>query len=109
MNPNNPASPRHASNSPFGGFARRSRFGAKSILRSLTLPALLCLVPTVVHAQPTPDIVYEKLPPAPKWVDGYRLRYAIRLVGDPVKDPAKTALARIPTGGRLKPDASDVV
>lgn len=66
------------------------------------------MLPSSVHAQ-APDIVYEKLPPAPKWVDGYRLRYAIRLLGDPVKDPAKTALARIPTGGWLKPDASDVV
>lgn len=96
MNPNKPRAPKHASVSPLGGFA-------------LAVSCWL-LIPTAVTAQPTPpEILHEKLPPAPKWLDGYRLRYTIRLVGDPAKDPAKSALTRISTGGWLKPDASDVV
>lgn len=47
---------------------------------------------------------------APSWIDGFRFRYLLRVVGaDPAANPAKTVTARLPTGGWLKPDGSDLV
>src|SRR5947209_19818291 len=51
--------------------------------------------------QPLPD-----KPPA--WLDGYRVRWPLRVAGDPTKQPAQSVLVSIPTGGWLKPDASDL-
>ena len=46
---------------------------------------------------------------APAWAPGYRIRYVLRAVGDQMSDTPKTILARLPTGGWLKPDAADVL
>lgn len=46
---------------------------------------------------------------APAWLPGFRLRYSLRMVGDLPADESRTVIARIPTGGWLKPDASDVL
>jgi hypothetical protein len=42
-------------------------------------------------------------------VEGYKVRYPLRVIGDPTAIPSKTVVARLPTGGWLKPDGSDVV
>lgn len=47
--------------------------------------------------------------PAPRWVPGYRFRYPLRVVGDLAKHPAEGVIAKIPTGGWLRPDAADLV
>jgi tetratricopeptide (TPR) repeat protein len=46
---------------------------------------------------------------APVWIPGFRLRYALRVVGDLLTETGRTVMARIPTGGWLKPDASDIL
>ncbi len=52
--------------------------------------------------------------PAPAWIAGYRVRYALRIVDDPTPaDPPTppipaTVIARIPASGWLKPDGSDI-
>jgi tetratricopeptide (TPR) repeat protein len=53
----------------------------------------------------------EKLPDKPPaWLDGYRLRYPLRVIGDPAAyTTSKTVIARLPTGGWLRPDGSDVI
>ena len=45
---------------------------------------------------------------APAWLEGYRVRWPLRVVGDPAKQGNQTVIARLPTGGWLKPDAVDV-
>jgi tetratricopeptide (TPR) repeat protein len=47
-------------------------------------------------------------PQAPAWPEGYRVRWPLQVVGDPAKQTAQTVIASLPTGGWLKPDASDV-
>lgn len=44
----------------------------------------------------------------PAWIPGYRVRYTIRVEGDLVRNSAQTVMANLPTGGWLKPDASDL-
>lgn len=44
----------------------------------------------------------------PPWVPGYRVRYTLRVLGDVWNTPSKTIVARIPTGGWLRPDATDI-
>jgi tetratricopeptide (TPR) repeat protein len=53
----------------------------------------------------------EKLPDKPPaWLDGFRIRYPLRVVGDPAAyTTSKTVVARLPTGGWLRPDGSDLV
>ncbi len=57
-----------------------------------------------------PKNVFEPLPEkAPAWVDGYQLRYTLRLMGlSPAQSTSKSIVARLPTGGWLKPDGSDL-
>ncbi len=45
----------------------------------------------------------------PLWIDGYRVRYLLRVIGDLRQENPKTVIARIPTGGWLKDDVSDLV
>ncbi|MAE62384.1 MAG: hypothetical protein CMJ49_13640 [Planctomycetaceae bacterium] len=45
---------------------------------------------------------------APDWLEGYRVRFPVRVVSDAKKLDAKTIIVRIPTGGWLKPDATDI-
>ncbi len=46
---------------------------------------------------------------APPWAAGYSIRYLLRLAGDPLTTTARTVTVRLPTGGWLKPDASDLL
>src|SRR6476659_6523445 len=46
---------------------------------------------------------------APAWVPGYRVRWPLHVLGDPAKQPAKSVITSLPTGGWLRPDAGDVV
>jgi tetratricopeptide (TPR) repeat protein len=57
--------------------------------------------PKVNVVQPLPDKV-------PAWLEGYRLRWPLRVVGDPAKQKSVSVITSIPTGGWLKPDATDV-
>ena len=54
--------------------------------------------------------VIESLPEKqPAWLDGYQLRYTLRLMGlSPAQSTSKSIVARLPTGGWLKPDGSDI-
>lgn len=47
---------------------------------------------------------------APKGLPGYRIRYPLRVVGDDAifKRPSQSIIARLPTGGWLRPDGGDV-
>lgn len=45
---------------------------------------------------------------APAVLAPFRLRYALHIGGDRAKSPAKSIIATLPTGGRLRADASDV-
>ena len=72
-------------------------------LSSLLLLALAApLAPAKINAvQPLPE-------KTPAWLDGYRVRWPLRLIGDPAKQTSQTVITSLPTGGWLKPDASDL-
>src|SRR6188474_2327421 len=78
--------------------------------------AILCGAMTPVFGQATaPPVepqknVVEALPEKqPNWLDGYQLRYTLRLMGlSPAQSTSKSIVARLPTGGWLKPDGSDL-
>src|SRR5205823_9640282 len=66
---------------------------------------------TALVTQPAPVKTNTVLPlpdKAPAWVEGYRLRWPLRVVGDPIKQPGKTVITSLATGGWLRPDAADV-
>jgi len=44
----------------------------------------------------------------PPWLDGYRVRYELNVAGDVWENKQKAAIARLPTGGWCRPDASDI-
>ena len=44
----------------------------------------------------------------PAWLAPFRLRYTLHVGGVRTKSTSKSILAEIPTGGRLRPDASDI-
>src|SRR5262249_6680590 len=67
------------------------------LLASLGAPA----APPANPVEPLPD-----KPPA--WLDGYRMRWPLRVVGDPAKQKSTSVIASVATGGWLKADASDV-
>jgi tetratricopeptide (TPR) repeat protein len=49
------------------------------------------------------------LPPqAPAWLDGYAVRWPVRVIGEPSKQDAKSVLVSISNGGWLKADGSDI-
>ncbi len=48
-------------------------------------------------------------PESPAWIPGYRVRYRVRLIGDYLSSPTETVIVRLPTGGWLKPDGTDVL
>jgi tetratricopeptide (TPR) repeat protein len=58
-----------------------------------------------------PKSIIEPLPEKPPaWPAGYQLRYTLRQMGlNPAQSTAKSIVARLPTGGWLKPDGSDLV
>src|SRR4051794_10543383 len=77
----------------------------------MALSSFLLVASLAAAAPPAPakGIAIESLPAkAPAWLEGYRLRWPLRIVGDPAKQSAKSIITSLPTGGWLKPDASDV-
>src|SRR5947207_463837 len=76
---------------------------------SLSLPSLALLVGLIAQAGPPKENVIQPLPgKPPAWPDGYRLRWPLRVVGDPTKQAGKSVITSLPTGGWLKADASDL-
>jgi tetratricopeptide (TPR) repeat protein len=71
---------------------------------------LLCAASRGVAQPPPPLNIVHPLPPqAPPWVEGYHLRWPVRVVGQLGKQPAaQTVLVALPAGGWLRPDASDL-
>jgi tetratricopeptide (TPR) repeat protein len=59
-------------------------------------------------AQPPLNIVHP-LPPSPPWLEGYQLRWPVRVLGEAGKQEAQSVIVSLPTGGWLRPDASDLV
>src|SRR4051794_9530428 len=75
----------------------------------MALSSLALFVALAAPPQPAKANPIQTLPAkAPAWLDGYRLRWPLRVIGDPAKQTAQTVITSIPTGGWLKPDASDV-
>jgi len=58
--------------------------------------------------QPPAIASYTAPESAPPWVDGYRLRYMLRVAYDPYSQPSRTVIATIPTGW-VKPGAGGMV
>lgn len=74
------------------------------------LVAVLAALPAPVLAQAPPKPPVEPLPAKPPaWVAGYKFRWTLRLATDPAKEKARSVIAILPTGGWLRPDATDVV
>jgi len=73
--------------------------------------AIILAVPCFARAQPAPAAVaVEALPDRiPPWVPGFKFRWALRMATDPQKEKAKSVIAIIPSGGLLRPDATDLV
>ncbi len=87
---------------------------------SRVMPSRLVLVPLALlaggwsaRAQApgnAPVNVAHPLPPqTPPWLEGYQVRWPVRVLGEFSKQPdAKTVLVRLAAGGWLRPDASDL-
>jgi tetratricopeptide (TPR) repeat protein len=54
------------------------------------------------------NIAHPLPPQSPAWLPGYQVRWPVRVVGEASKQEAQTVIVTIPTGGWLKPDASDL-
>src|SRR5262245_44791991 len=74
---------------------------------ALALAIFLTLAATARADDPV--VIYGLPPQSPEWLKGYKVRWPLRVSGDLTKQTAKTIIASLPTGGWLKPDASDVV
>ncbi len=72
-----------------------------AILVGLAAQAVPPPPPKINAVMPLPD-------KAPAWLAGYRLRWPLRIIGDPTKQTSQTVITSLPTGGWLKPDATDV-
>ena len=70
--------------------------------------AVLLLGVGSVCAQPKAPLVEELPEKAPAWLNGYRLRWPVHVVGDLKKQPQQSVVVSVATGGWLKADASDV-
>jgi tetratricopeptide (TPR) repeat protein len=78
---------------------------------SLFALAMLAAQP-ILAQQGKPSHVVEQQPKAPKWLQGYAIRWPVRVAGDFTNMPVPataSVVVPIPTGGWLRPDASDIV
>lgn len=74
-----------------------------------TLLALACaLLARSARAQAPLNIVHPLPPQSPAWLDGHQIRWAVRVAGEPSQQTAQSVVVSLPTGGWLKPDASDL-
>lgn len=64
----------------------------------------------VVAAAPAQlvNAVHPLPPQTPAWLDGYAVRWPVRVLGVPSEQTAQSVIVSLPTGGWLKPDASDI-
>jgi tetratricopeptide (TPR) repeat protein len=75
----------------------------------LAILAIPCAARAQVPGEAKLNIAHPLPPHAPPWLDGYQVRWPVRVLGDIGKQAdAQTVLVRLPTGGWLKPDASDI-
>jgi tetratricopeptide (TPR) repeat protein len=82
-----------------------------SLPRCRSLLVLLLAVVAAPAAPPEPPKknVVQPLPDKPPaWLPGYRLRWPLRVIGDPAKQKSQSIITSVPTGGWLRPDATDV-
>ena len=88
------------------GFNRPVRVGV--VLAGLLACAAVAQPPK--DAPPPPPPAVQELPAKPPaWLAGYRVRWPLRVAAaDLTKEKQQTVLASVPTGGWLKPDASDI-
>src|SRR5262245_50765557 len=74
--------------------------------------AVLLLLAGTARAQPMPpqlNIVNPLPPHAPAWVEGFQIRWPVRVLGTPAQMPeSQSVMVTLPTGGWLKADASDL-
>jgi tetratricopeptide (TPR) repeat protein len=69
---------------------------------------VLGVFPTLGHAQSQYNVVHPLPQIAPPWVSGYKVRWPVRVLGETFPAESLSVVVRIPTGGWLRPDASDV-
>ncbi len=70
--------------------------------------AFCCLVPSSTPAQAPANLVHPLPPQAPPWLEGYQVRWPIRIMGEPKNLTSQSILVSLPAGGWLKPDAADL-
>jgi len=88
----------------FGNLPHAVLFATLLIFASSPIRAQQAAAP----AEPPKNVV-EPLPElSPAWLAGYQLRYTLRVVGDVTKSTSKSIVARLPTGGWLRPDGADL-
>lgn len=75
------------------------------------IAVILCAASAVaappVKPEPPRNVV-EAAPAPPAWLAPFRLRYTVTIDGVRKRSTAKSIIVQLPTGGRLRPDASDV-
>lgn len=84
-----------------------------SMRRILPLSVVcIALFVAPAYSQPFPQMkvnAISPLPPVtPTWLEGYQVRWPVRVIGLASHQAAKTVLVSLPTGGWLKPDGSDL-
>lgn len=73
-----------------------------------TAMVMLLVSAAPAFAQPMVNAVHPLPPQAPPWLDGYQVRWPVRVIGEPIQQPTQTVLVNIPNGGWLKADGSDI-
>ena len=76
-------------------------------MRWIAIP-FVALTAAIGHAQPLVNPVHPLPPQAPAWLDGYQVRWPVRILGEPFAQSAESVLVSVPNGGWLKADASDI-
>ena len=79
----------------------------KTFALTLTITILL-LASAPADAQPMVNAVHPLPPQAPAWLDGYSVRWPVRILGEPIAQVADSVIVSVPSGGWLKVDASDI-
>jgi tetratricopeptide (TPR) repeat protein len=78
-------------------------------LTAMAMIAAPCRLFAQIPGEAKLNVVHPLPPQTPPWLDGYEVRWPVRVLGDPLKQlDTQTVLIRVPTGGWLKPDASDL-
>ena len=90
----------------------QTRYNARSsvaVFGVMALFVLPCPALAQVPGEAKLNVAHSLPPNAPPWLDGYAVRWPIRVLGDPIRQPeAQTVLVRLPGACWLKPDASDL-